>query len=82
MSILVVRWQPRRCGYLQSYVVWCLPRWDTNVVAGTIPKDRGDLAIGHQRWQVFTFLYWAYDPAQVQRLLPSELRVHTDDGLA
>jgi uncharacterized protein len=38
--------------------------------------------LAHQRWQTFTFLHWAYDPADVQRLLPSELEVHTYDGLA
>lgn len=35
-----------------------------------------------QRWRVITFLHWAYDPAVVQRLLPSGLDVHTHDGVA
>lgn len=38
--------------------------------------------LAHQRWQTFTFLHWAYDPAVVQRLLPSELEVHTHENLA
>jgi uncharacterized protein YqjF (DUF2071 family) len=36
----------------------------------------------YQRWRTFTFLHWAYDPADVQRLLPSGLDVHTYDGVA
>ncbi|MBV9031955.1 MAG: DUF2071 domain-containing protein [Pseudonocardiales bacterium] len=36
----------------------------------------------YQRWQTFTFLHWAYDPGDVQRLLPSGLDVHTYDGVA
>jgi uncharacterized protein len=51
-------------------------------VAGAIPEERVTWSLAHQRWQTFTFLHWAYDPAVVQRLLPSELEVHTYDGLA
>jgi uncharacterized protein YqjF (DUF2071 family) len=35
-----------------------------------------------QRWRTITFLHWAYDPVDVQRLLPSGLDVHTYDGVA
>jgi uncharacterized protein YqjF (DUF2071 family) len=36
----------------------------------------------YQSWRTFTFLHWAYEPADVQRLLPSVLKVHTFDGVA
>ncbi|HEX8932926.1 MAG TPA: DUF2071 domain-containing protein [Pseudonocardiaceae bacterium] len=55
---------------------------NTDVMAGAIPEERVTWPVAHQRWQAFTFLHWAYDPAEVQRLLPSELQVHTHDGLA
>jgi uncharacterized protein YqjF (DUF2071 family) len=35
-----------------------------------------------QRWETLTFLHWGFDPAAVQRLLPSGLNVETHDGLA
>ena len=35
-----------------------------------------------QRWQSLSFLHWRYDPAEVQRLLPSGLSVDTYDGAA
>jgi len=34
-----------------------------------------------QSWQRASFLHWAYDPADVQRLLPRGLQVDTYDGL-
>ena len=34
------------------------------------------------RWETLTFLHWAYDPADVQRLLPEGLAVETYDGAA
>jgi uncharacterized protein len=52
------------------------------VVARAIPEERVAWPFAYQRWQTFTFLHWAYDPADVQRLLPSDLEVHTHDGLA
>jgi uncharacterized protein len=55
---------------------------NTGVVAGAIPEERVAWPWAHQRWQTCTFLHWAYDPADVQRLLPPELQVHTHDGLA
>lgn len=35
-----------------------------------------------QRWERLTFLHWAFDPDQVQRLLPLGLSVETFDGAA
>jgi hypothetical protein len=34
------------------------------------------------RWERLTFLHWRYDPAVVQRALPSGLQVETYDGAA
>jgi uncharacterized protein YqjF (DUF2071 family) len=51
-------------------------------VAGAFPEERVHWPVAHQRWRKLTFLHWPYDPAQVQRLLPAELEVHTHDGLA
>ena len=51
-------------------------------MAGANPEERVAWPLIFQRWRVFTFLHWAYDPAEVQRLLPTELTVHTHDGLA
>jgi uncharacterized protein len=34
------------------------------------------------RWSTLTFLHWAYEPAVVQRLLPSDLEVDARDGVA
>jgi uncharacterized protein len=34
------------------------------------------------RWERLTFLHWPFDPADVQRLLPSGLEVETWDGAA
>ncbi|MDQ3903936.1 MAG: DUF2071 domain-containing protein [Actinomycetota bacterium] len=55
---------------------------NTGFVAGALPEERVAWPLVHQRWQAMTFLHWAYDPADVQRLLPPELQVHTYDGLA
>jgi uncharacterized protein YqjF (DUF2071 family) len=35
-----------------------------------------------QRWERLTFLHWAFDPAQLQRLLPPGLTADTLDGAA
>ncbi len=35
-----------------------------------------------QRWHELVYLHWAYDPAEVQRLLPSGVTVDTHDGAA
>ena len=35
-----------------------------------------------QRWDSLTFLHWEYEPAEVQALLPSRLKVDTFDGSA
>jgi uncharacterized protein YqjF (DUF2071 family) len=51
-------------------------------VAGALPEEQVAWPFAHQRWQTFTFLHWAYDPADVQRLLPPDLEVHTHGGLA
>lgn len=44
-----------------------------------LPIDR---ALMVQRWLTLTFLHWRYDPAVVQALLPSGLRVDVRDGVA
>ncbi|HYZ36736.1 MAG TPA: DUF2071 domain-containing protein, partial [Pseudonocardiaceae bacterium] len=51
-------------------------------MVGAFPEERVHWPVAHQRWRKLTFLHWPYDPAQVQRLLPAELEVHTHDGLA
>lgn len=51
-------------------------------MAGPDPEERVLLPWLYQRWDRLTFLHWAYDPAVVQRLLPSGLRVHTFEGRA
>jgi len=51
-------------------------------VAGANPEERVAWPLIYQRWRTFTFLHWAYDPADLQRLLPSGLDVHTYDGVA
>lgn len=66
----------------QAWVVWCAGGWEHGLVAGAFPEERVAWPVGYQRWQTFTFLHWAYDPAEVQRLLPADLEIHTYDGLA
>jgi uncharacterized protein YqjF (DUF2071 family) len=41
-----------------------------------------DRPVMRQRWERLTFVHWSYDPAVVQRLLPSHLRADTFDGAA
>jgi uncharacterized protein YqjF (DUF2071 family) len=41
-----------------------------------------DRPIMRQRWERLTFLHWAFDPADVQRLLPPGLTAETFDGAA
>jgi hypothetical protein len=43
---------------------------------------RVDRPVMQQRWERLTFLHWPYEPALVQRLLPSGLTVHTFGGAA
>ena len=51
-------------------------------VAGANPDEPVAWPLAYQRWRACTFLHWAYEPADVQRLLPSGLKVHTYDGVA
>jgi uncharacterized protein YqjF (DUF2071 family) len=51
-------------------------------MAGANPEEHVVWPLIYQRWRRFTFLHWAYDPADVQRLLPSGLDVHTHHGVA
>lgn len=60
----------------------CWGRVEYGFVAGAFPEERVAWPVAHQRWQTLTFLHWAYDPVDVQRLLPADLEVHTFDGLA
>jgi uncharacterized protein YqjF (DUF2071 family) len=41
-----------------------------------------DSPVMRQRWERLTFLHWAFDPADVQRLLPPWLTVEQFDGRA
>jgi uncharacterized protein YqjF (DUF2071 family) len=59
-----------------------LGRVEYGVVARAFPEEQVAWPVAYQRWQIFTFLHWSYDPVDVQRLLPSDLEVHTFDGLA
>lgn len=45
-------------------------------------EERVTWPLFYQRWRTLTFLHWAYHPADVQRLLPPGLDVHTHDGMA
>jgi hypothetical protein len=47
MSILVLCWQPPRCGY-HSLMLFGVFTAGTNVVAGAIPKDRVTWPLAHQ----------------------------------
>lgn len=60
----------------------CRVRREYGAVAGALPEERVAWPVAHQRWRTFTFLHWAYNPADVQRLLPADLQVHSHDGLA
>jgi len=53
--------------------------------AETLPLEapvRIDRPTMLQRWTELSFLHWAYEPAIVQQVLPSELEVDTLDGTA
>lgn len=52
-----------------------------DVPAGTCPFTV-DRPVMRQRWERLTFLHWAFDPAQVQRLLPDGLTADLLDGAA
>lgn len=39
-------------------------------------------AVMHQGWRDLTYVHWAYEPEQVQNLLPAGLTVDTFDGAA
>jgi uncharacterized protein YqjF (DUF2071 family) len=41
-----------------------------------------DRPVMRQRWERLTFLHWAFEPADVQRLLPAGLDIETYDGAA
>jgi uncharacterized protein YqjF (DUF2071 family) len=49
---------------------------DTKTMAGANPEERVTWPFAYQSWRALTFLHWAYNPADVQRLLPAGL-----DGL-
>lgn len=51
-------------------------------MAGNLPEHRIDRPLLVMRWEDVAFLHWAYDPAVVQRLLPSGLAVDVRDGQA
>ncbi len=52
-----------------------------DIPAGTCPFTV-DRPVMTQRWERLTFLHWSFDPAQVQRLLPSGLEADLLDGAA
>lgn len=49
-------------------------------MSGRFPDAPVRLPVSAQRWEVLTFLHWAYPPEVVQRLLPSGLRVQQWEG--
>jgi uncharacterized protein len=51
-------------------------------VSSWLPTERVRLATARQSWRSLTFLHLRYEPAVVQRLLPSTLRVETFRGSA
>jgi uncharacterized protein YqjF (DUF2071 family) len=51
-------------------------------MVGVNPEEQVAWPVVFQRWQTLTFLHWAYDPADVQRLLPAGLDVQTYGGVA
>lgn len=60
---------------------------DEGVIAGrAAPPGTCPFTIGRpvmrMRWERLAFLHWAFDPADVQRLLPGSLRVETFGGAA
>ena len=48
----------------------------------TYPQSPTVLPVMLQRWHEIAFFHWSCEPALVQRLLPTELRVDTFDGQA
>lgn len=49
-------------------------------MSGRQPDAPVRVPVSLQRWEDLTFLHWAYDPAQVQRLVPPPLRVQHWQG--
>jgi uncharacterized protein YqjF (DUF2071 family) len=56
-------------------------RVDPDVPDGRCPLTVARPLMVH-RWQLLTFLHWAFEPDVVQRLLPPRLTVDTYDGRA
>ena len=46
------------------------------------PPDLGRRAVLRQRWAELAYFHWAYEPADVQPLLPPGVRLDTFDGAA
>ena len=51
-------------------------------MAGKLPEERVRWPVVLQRWLHMTFLHWAFSPADVQAVVPPELEVQTQDGVA
>jgi uncharacterized protein len=51
-------------------------------MAGNQPEEHGLVPMLYQDWCDVTFLHWRYDPAIIDRLLPSRLRADIVDGSA
>jgi uncharacterized protein len=49
---------------------------------GPHPTERVGVPVMYQSWNLITFLHWHYDPAEVQRRLPSGMEVETFEGSA
>ncbi len=49
---------------------------------GPQPTERVAYPVMYQSWNVITFLHWRYDASDVQRVVPSPLKVETFDGSA
>ena len=51
-------------------------------MAGRQPEETVDTPVVQQGWKSMTFLHWAFDPGDVQRLVPEPFEVDTWDGAA
>lgn len=51
-------------------------------MAGREPEETVETPVAQHGWKLMTFLHWAFEPPQVQRLLPERFEVDTWDGTA
>jgi uncharacterized protein len=51
-------------------------------VVGRLPEHHVARPVALQRWETLTFVHWAYDPADLQHLVPSGLELDLHQGRA